>query len=323
MSGGDANDRAGRRAGPHTIRLAFGGLVLAGVILFAEEVASLFGLGRGFIDDEPEYVRRPQTLLWLLLIATQVALWAALLARIRDRVEGLRAGSEGSRRRSQAYALALIAPVTLWQLAAFVSLHRTWPFPGQSVKISLVTALALGVASVAAVGVARIYTIAEKAEARAGDGALAERIDGYLALRHALDRLLGAMAAIVAAGVLATGALRNAVLSWETTRDHPRPPGEVFPQEQVLLFGLFFTGLLALLAIPAYDRLHTLGEKLRERHVEQAVPDANDWKGRAEERATVDRLLRLEGAGLGGFRAGAAILAPLATSLVSTALGGG
>jgi hypothetical protein len=60
---------------------------------------------------------------------------------------------------------------------------------------------------------------------------------------------------------------------------------------------------------------------MRDAQLPERWPPAEGWKDRADERAAIDRLLKLELTSAASFRAGVAILAPLASSLLSRALG--
>jgi hypothetical protein len=317
--------------------LALAGSVIGVGILFFEPLAhaagSLVGLrlSQDFTQAEWKFVKRDQTILWLFLLCAQTALWATLLGPIMRTLRELRPWH----RRTTALlgAGGFIIAFGVLYVATRALGTPDYPLPGHAIKLTLLTSLAGIVAYLGALGIWRVDRAATDlalyasalheptGERPAATGRGNQRlIDRYLDLRNALDRLLIYMGAIVSAAVLATGALRNAVISWHTNSHIPS--NEIFSQEHVLVYGLFLSGLLALVYLPPYQRLRALGIRLRDALCPPLWPPNPDWRARAEERATLGDLLRLEVTGTASLRAGIAILAPLASSLVSRLLGG-
>jgi hypothetical protein len=149
-------------------------------------------------------------------------------------------------------------------------------------------------------------------------------VDRYLDLRHTLDRLVLCIGAIVGAAILAAGALRGAIISFERATPGATQAAEaIFPQETVLANGVFFSTLLGLMYLPAEQRLQSFGARLRDALCPPRWPPDPDWQAHASERSALGEVLMLDVSVAGRLRAGVAILAPLASSLVSQALGGG
>jgi hypothetical protein len=308
------------------IGLAVAGLVLSVFVLFFEPLvhaaAGLVGLelAHNFTKAEWHFIRRDQTALWLLLLCGQAALWAALLNPLMRTLRELR---PWHRRRT-----ALLGAG--WFILAFAALSGVtaavkipdYDLPGHGTKLVLLTLLAGVVSYLGALGIWRVDNAAsdpaldvpQPREPTTEPPAATGQIDRYLHLRDALDRLLVYMGAIVSSAVLAAGALRNAVVSWHPDAD--------FAEERVLLYGLFLSALLALIYIPPFQRLRTLGARLRDAHAPPIWPPHPDWRKRAEERATLGDLLRLDVTPSASLGAGLAILAPLASSMVARLLGG-
>jgi hypothetical protein len=128
--------------------------------------------------------------------------------------------------------------------------------------------------------------------------------------RTVLQQLLLAAGLIIGAATLATGALRLAVLA--AVPDAPFPPA--YP----LLYGGFFTVVLAFVYLPAYLSLQRLGNSLVDGcwPVPSAKPD-KDWY---ESRERASAALGLTVSAKDSFQAGAAILAPLLTSVLTVLL---
>jgi hypothetical protein len=117
---------------------------------------------------------------------------------------------------------------------------------------------------------------------------------------------------MIAAAILSSGALRNAVMSYRTEHGNPAD----FPIESVLGYGMLFSVLLALVYAPTYTRLLALGHRLVEDH----AVEGDDAVKALEERAKLESLLKLGVGPAESFTAGVAILAPLASSVLGSLL---
>jgi hypothetical protein len=106
------------------------------------------------------------------------------------------------------------------------------------------------------------------------------------------------------------------MLSWPGTQQVK------FPPEVVWAYGGYFTVILALAYIPTYLHLQSVGKNLRDDTFPLLTPAHKSFKDRQERREEVDELLELQTGPLGNMKTNVAILAPLASSLVSVLLGG-
>jgi hypothetical protein len=276
-------------------------------------------LAHNFTKAEWDFIGRDQTALWLLLLCGQAALWAALLNPLMRTLRELR---PWHRRRTAVLGAS-------WFILAFAALSGVtaavkipdYDLPGHGTKLALLTLFAGLVSYLGALGIWRVDNAAndpaldvpQPREPTSEPPAAPGQIDRYLHLRDALDRLLVYMGAIVSSAVLAAGALRNAVVSWDPDAD--------FAEERVLMYGLFLSALLALIYIPPFQRLRTVGARLRDAYAPPLWPPHPDWRKRAEERAALGELLRLEVTPSASLGAALAILAPLASSMVARLLG--
>jgi hypothetical protein len=142
------------------------------------------------------------------------------------------------------------------------------------------------------------------------------RTEMLLEARAALDSLLACTATIIGAAIISTGVLRNATIPWEQARHPARTAEAIFPEEQVLAYGIFYSAVLALLYLPVYERLTSAARKLRDGRAPLIWPPRH-------ERALLDRMLKLDQSAITGFRLAAGVLAPLASSVITRALGSG
>lgn len=190
--------------------------------------------------------------------------------------------------------------------------------------------------------------IATKAPLRAGS------INRFVELRNELNSLLAIAGTVVGLGALATGALREAVLAAndepfyrnravtcltqyvdaapakrreqvlrsfdDLSKAHPRCTELVFAREYVLEYGLFFTGLLAIAYAPSFLAMRRAGLRLRNKAYPMLAPGNAGFFDRLEERRRLDEFLQTNLSANANFKAGVAILTPLAGSVVSLLL---
>ena len=123
---------------------------------------------------------------------------------------------------------------------------------------------------------------------------------------------------MIGAAVLATGGLRNAVLAYSAS---PGAHAVDFPREFVLMYGIFYSAVLALVYVPTYARLSEVGRAIRDRSLPAPEMTDQSWTRRYEARTRADEFLQLGLSTSQSFRAGVAILTPLAGSLLGLLIG--
>jgi hypothetical protein len=128
-------------------------------------------------------------------------------------------------------------------------------------------------------------------------------------LRAAMQRFLVTFAVVITAGLLALGALRNAVLAFGTPASH-------VPSLRLLTYGGLLTALTALVFVPAYVAWQQRALELRDA-LHPVPPDGRPPHNWFEARGELDTLLAAR-PGVGSVLAAAfSVLAPLAAGLVS------
>jgi hypothetical protein len=169
-----------------------------------------------------------------------------------------------------------------------------------------------------------------------------------VALRTELTTLLAITALLIGLATLASGALREAVLaenrlpayrpvaisciaeqtgvSEGTVRaefgkfsdSYPECLKWQFDRRYVLAYGLLFSAVLALAFAPAFVVMRRAGDGLRDDSYPLLEPTDGAFFEVVEKRRAFDTLLQTNLSSTVAFKAGAAILTPLAASLVST-----
>jgi hypothetical protein len=316
------------------LMVALGG-ALAALIVFADFafwwLAQLDGVpltSNPFLEDHAtlRFIGQPQTLLWLFAVCLQMGFWLAIQLPAWKMMSELEGPSGRWRGRHLAGRLVLWSLVVAGVITAGLLSQRTYPLPGHGIKMSFITFIGFLAMLPAVAVVTRVHLRASTILdwPRNDDGwidelsSISERrsnpVAGFLRLRELLDNALLILGTVVGAAILSSGALRNAVLAREGAS------ASDFPIELVLVYGLFFTGLLAIVYVPTYLRVQALGRSMVDRFVPVADPGAAQWMEDNDKRLALESRLRLDTTLTSSFQAGAAILAPLASALVSTLL---
>jgi len=150
-----------------------------------------------------------------------------------------------------------------------------------------------------------------------GSESLDEEMLWYQRRRGQLQRLLRLVSAMLGVSLLSVGGLRNIINSAVAS------PAEMLPTGPVMSYGLYYTGLLASIYVPAHRTLKAVGQSLAERLVWQSLGAHSTWKQRFEEQQAVSTQLGLRDSALQELQQGLAVLAPFLASISSLAIGTG
>jgi hypothetical protein len=276
----------------------------------------------------------PQTLIWMSLVAAQIAFWFVAVPQYVRTVSDHRDDGRGSWPQIAvtlallvmlmaipAYFMAVLTD-TLYELEGFVGLNWKRGIIGAggalfgllgATGMLLVKAAALRVFDSAGdvAGSQSDSTPDSPADPPPGPSPYAPVIRRYLALRGELQRLLVLLGTGVGLGTLSTGALRNAAVA-------AKPGSEsLYRPELVLLLGIFLSATTALIYVPVYLKLAQVGGQIRDRMIPPDPPDIGELVGWQERRKAAGELLQLQASPLESLQAGFVILAPLASSILA------
>jgi len=292
-------------------------LVIAGAALGFAVVFVDYPFSDSWDGDARAFVGKAETLLWFLFLFGQVGLWLALQPAAW---RAFRAVPTGGRGTTTSFGLIIVGGCIAVVVSLGFTVNREYPLPGHGAKLVVVTTLGLLAATPALLCVWRLHRViaalTPDANGRAtligyADEQDAHPLTGLLRLRELLDSALVILGLIIGAAILSTGAFRHAVLAWD--------PAQEFPVEYVLLYGAFFTLLLALVYVPTYLRLQAAGRQIIAAYV-PIDPGTADLAEAYEKRQKLTTLLRLDASVASSFVAGAAIVTPLVTSLLGVVL---
>jgi hypothetical protein len=276
-----------------------------------------------------QFTWQPEFYVWAMLIAAQVAFAAVVLVPLVrvNACEIRRLLEDGSGARDVGLvavgAVALAGAAIVFAFAKntlpehLARYPETFPLSHYQSKIGVVVALVL---AMGLAGVCGIWIAGLRADRLfRGDADVADELADFLHLRRTLTMLLGCVATGIGLATLATGALRQAVLAMNGLL----APGETafaFDQQYVLLYGLVFTGLLAVAYAPSFLALKDAGNRLREATLPLLPPGDPAFGERVDARKRLDDFLEVSLSATASFRATVAILTPLASALVGLLL---
>jgi hypothetical protein len=227
-----------------------------------------------------------------------------------------------------------------------------WPLPDHETKMLpfVATAVLIGLAAIAGMGLTTVAfrQLERQAKPRAA------WVERFVALRGELNGLLAVAATLIGLATLTSGALRQAVLAVADepvyrdravaclVREAPAGPEGAatersvrlqldellaaypqcaqleFDERYVLMYGLLFSGVLAIAYTPSFLAMRRAGAVLGDRSFPLPGPRHADFLATVEKRRAFEALLETGLTASATFKAGIAILTPLAASLVST-----
>jgi hypothetical protein len=279
------------------------GAFAAGALLFFD----VLGGGSSWEEAGRRFLRRPETIVWLTLLTAQAGLWVVGWGAARRLLPKLSQGQSAAVSIT-GFALVGVLVVAVIVVPAVTTPTAT-PLPLHRPKVIAFIVLGALAAAPWIEAIWRVGTIARMSPTPVVDGSRPHAFDTYLRLRELLGHAVVVLGVIVAGITLTTGALRLAVLA--------HTPAANFPISSVLVYGGFFSLLLALIYVPVQLRVIELGNRLRD----EAVPiTARGRLDAFKRRGEVETVLQLATGPIASMQAGLAVLAPLLTALLAQLL---
>jgi hypothetical protein len=279
---------------------------------FAVVGAALLLVAADHTPDSAEFRDTPRFIVWGMVFTAMTATWPVLFRFGRDR---LREVGPYVRRRRVAWEsvrlAALLLVLAIFWLAPQTARDRPddglW---GHPVRMGVAIVGGLIAATPCLLAVWRVHdALAPDVTERS---AALDMVKRLVALRGVFTASLAALGVLVTEATLAAGALRSTLIQWRpATADR-------FPAELVLLYGGFFTVLLAAAAVPTYGRLHRRATAV----VEVLFPPLNpspdgQWQKRLQERHDLAGYVQADSSFLQSFQATVLVAGPLLTGLLS------
>lgn len=194
------------------------------------------------------------------------------------------------------------------------SRQAEWPLVGHQIKAAILTgAAALGVALPAVTGLAVLHEgLRQRPAATPTTGDVAF----VLGVASRMGRLLTVAGVVISLAVLASGSLRHAVVPQFMTETE-------FPASNVLVYGGFFTALLAVAYLPLQLRLRqTSIDVVNGYFPEESMPEptGEEFSSWVSGRDSLRQLLQPDHTPISRLRSSVFILSPLATAVLGTAI---
>ncbi|MDY7232808.1 hypothetical protein [Hyalangium rubrum] len=271
--------------------------------------------------------------LWHMLIAVQPMLWVASLLIVSHDLKRSRSAWPGTWRERTVVVLCtlLLATLTTFPVLATNRAPSSPLTPDLDALLQLpdfrTRALILGLLYAGAVTLhtfgmftVHVQLIGRLRRSPSHEDApeaveLEEEVSWYLRLRSQLERFFSLTATIIGTASLSVGAFRNLLNELRAS------PSEAMPASLVLVHGIYFSLLLALVYLPAHKTLSDVGQRLTDRLVRQSIGAGTTWQSWSQEQQAVRAYLGLQSTALLEFQKGITVLAPLVASLSSLLLG--
>lgn len=218
---------------------------------------------------------------------------------------------------------------------------REWPLVHQTGRLTGLTLVAIGLALLAVLG---MFLVRSKLlEHARRTNVTDQHLTDFLTLRGRMLRLLAVVGLAIGIGTLVIGALKQAMdaaapsaaprvaycddvkgkdletLAYCEGVPKPKATARTIDDQFIVLFGLYYSGLLMLAFAPVYLAFLTAGKNL----VRRTVGDSDPFLERQEKRKKLEDALQLNVSAATTFKSSVAVFAPLFGSLVSLLLGSG
>jgi hypothetical protein len=142
-----------------------------------------------------------------------------------------------------------------------------------------------------------------------------DHIKEYIRLREYLKQFLAAFGGLLSIFTLTSAALRTAALAAGATQ-----PSD-YPAVLVLVLGVYYTLLIAVVYFPAHLALATAGQRLLNIYFALPSPDAVGWAEKYAGRKQLRELLELEMSGTQRLATSLTLLAPFVSGIFSLLVG--
>jgi hypothetical protein len=278
-----------------------------------------FGAGLILILDDATarsriYTSTPEYKVWATMT---IALIAALPTVWRAGIDLLRRLGRNPRRMLRSEAVPAVLGVVVVVGAAVLSGQyargSVTPYYGGTVRIAVVYLLAVTAAVPPFMAIWECYR--QLGQHAPGGQDRAAGVNRLLLVRECLLSALTTVGLLVSAGVLITGAQRQADLA-DARFTAP------YPSAYVLIWGLAFSALLVVNFLPAFRRLSRQANATIDAILPVLPPGADGWQNRLQERTDLAGLLQVTGGVKDVLTSAVLVAGPLISSAFSMFLPG-
>lgn len=295
------------------------GMAAIGVIIVY--LGFLSGWPWEWSPEQKTFARDAQFLLWLLLILAQLAIGPVIFFVVTETIVEIRKDAKFSWGGIVGLALAFGVPaVTIGVLGAHVPDLEVpgrgeW-LPGGEWKITILSIIVVAIGLLPSIGIWTVQAaLRALADSVGDDDPKKVHLDRLLHLKDALRTFLVLLGALLTIVTIAAAAQRKAVEQWGKVDNPNYVVDKIFPVEYVLLYGLMFSLLVALVYAPAHLTYVAVARRFRDRLVPLVQPTADTWQARLGQRKSFDELYELQSGTGANLKAAVVALTPLLASL--------
>lgn len=248
---------------------------------------------------------------WATTIGVQTAFWVVVAGPLWADLVAVWNRARLGRSAMVALAAALVLILVVFPLFSLAA-EIPWPLWGHQLKTRALTIL--GGLLVGVPALSGIALVQQRVRRRETEQIENEDVRAAVEARTEILRFLSLAGAVIGLAVLAAGALRKATVPAFVREDD-------FPQEGVLLYGAFFTGVLLLVYVPAHLALKRLALRIRDHYFPLSGmpdPDSDSFKGWLDKRTTLETLLQLNVTPSQQLQVSLFILAPLLSAIITS-----
>ncbi|MFL5800021.1 MAG: hypothetical protein ACJ77A_19090 [Actinomycetota bacterium] len=265
-------------------------------------------------DRSREFVGTIGFSVWAAVVGVQTAYWALVAGPLWADLATVWREDAPARRAVVTLTMALavillIPPVIALTAHSHRALSPLWGHTVKTMVLTVVGGSAVGLPALAGIAIVQ-HQVGRGARAAVDK----DDVAAALRARARILRFLSVAGAVIGLAILAAGALRRASV--------PRYLSESeFPQEAVMLYGAFFTGVLLLVYAPAHLALRQFGTRIRDHYFPPEMmpaPSSDDLRGWLDKRSALEGLLQLDVTASQQLQASLFILAPLLSAVITT-----
>ncbi|MCY1082894.1 hypothetical protein [Archangium lansingense] len=307
---------------------------LAIFIFYGLAFVSSFILMHGTELQALAYLHARKANLWRVLTAFAPTTWVTILVIVLSDWQRNRSAWPHTRKGRMTVALCVVlglpfvllpilAQYIVWKEEPLVRAAFSSALPAASPAKSFILNLA-GVTSGALVAsgilgvhiqlLERLPQLRRRAEQHEADG-LDEDVRWYQQHRARLSGFLTLSGLLMGTSILSVSAIRHLLNEALSTSSL------TLPTAPILGYGLYYTGLIASMYLPASKALKDAGQTIAERLVRQPLEAHVTWKQRNEEQEAAQTWLGLRGSALQDFQQALSVLTPLLASFSGLILG--
>jgi hypothetical protein len=279
------------------------------------------------------FVERPETIAWIVSLAFSVAFWAAASPLLWSDVSSFRQAKDGRSpiRPSDKVALGLGVIAFFAMLGAPILVSKgihTFDIPlnhsfGRFRTLQVIAGLLVVLPGLLSMWLHPLHfsrlvgNMGSTSDAASTQPREEERVrtaDDFVSDRQALLRAGSILGATVGLVALATGALRNALVTagYETTAPSATA---------VLAYAAGATAMLAIAYVPAYLSMQRAGRDLIDRYVQKQLPGSPNYDTYRKTRDDWEDHLQLKVGPVDSLKIGTAVLTPIVTGLATVLIG--